>query len=236
MRGSDGVPGVDEPGVDEPGVDEPGVDEPQARAAAAGRPSAGAGRYAAARPDAPVGRGGEPGGRRGDATGSGPVDPAFPRPGGLVVGVGLRRSAAPAEVLGLIRRALAEAGLCSTSVVRLATLAGKAAHPAVRRAAARLGADVDEHPAEVLAGVAVPSPSAAVADAVGSVSVAEAAALASAPGGQLVVPKRKSAAATVAVVRVPGGPADAPASGPARPEPLPVRPETAPAHPVGDLP
>ncbi|MCG6496731.1 Rv2231c family pyridoxal phosphate-dependent protein CobC [Kitasatospora sp. A2-31] len=145
--------------------------------------------------------------------------------------MGLRRSTAPAEVLGLIRRTLAEAGLPRTSVVRLATLAGKAAHPAVRRAAARLGADVDEHPAEVLAGIAVPTPSAAVAEAVGSVSVAEAAALASAPGGELVVPKRKSGAATVAVVRVPGGPADAPTSGPARPRPLPADPEPDPAHP-----
>ncbi|MFD0349612.1 cobalamin biosynthesis protein [Kitasatospora aburaviensis] len=139
-------------------------------------------------------------------------------------------------MLALIRRALAEAGLPSTSVVRLATLAGKAGHPAVRQAAARLGADVDEHAAEVLAGVAVPHPSAAVADAVGSASVAEAAALASAPGGELLVPKRKSAAATVAVVRVPGGPAHAPASGPARSEPRPVHPAPAPAHPVGDLP
>ncbi|MFI8083595.1 cobalamin biosynthesis protein [Kitasatospora sp. NPDC086009] len=126
-------------------------------------------------------------------------------PGALVVGVGLRAAAGPSDVTRLIHRALREAGLPSGSVARLATLTGKGDHPAVRHAAAALGLPVDEHPAEALAAVAVPNPSVAVGSAVGTLSVAEAAALASAPGGELVVPKQKSASATVAVARAARG-------------------------------
>ncbi|WP_405361656.1 cobalamin biosynthesis protein [Kitasatospora sp. NBC_00085] len=130
-----------------------------------------------------------------------PTRPPGPRAGGLVVGVGLREAAAAPEVTRLIRRTLREAGLPASAVARLSTLTGKGGHPAVRRAAALLGLPVDEHTAEELSAVAVPNPSASVGEAVGTMSVAEAAALASAPGGELVVPKRKSATATVAVAR-----------------------------------
>jgi cobalt-precorrin 5A hydrolase / precorrin-3B C17-methyltransferase len=57
------------------------------------------------------------------------------------------------------------------------------------------------HPAAALAAVEVPNPSAVVARAVGTPSVAEAAALVA--GGELVVPKQRSAMATVAVARLP---------------------------------
>ncbi|MER6395731.1 cobalamin biosynthesis protein [Kitasatospora sp. NPDC001603] len=134
-----------------------------------------------------------------------PSAPSALAPGALVVGVGLRAAAGPSDVTRLIHRALREAGLPSGSVARLATLTGKGDHPAVRHAAAALGLPVDEQPAEALAAVAVPNPSAAVGAAVGTLSVAEAAALASAPGGELVVPKQKSATATVAVARAARG-------------------------------
>ena len=60
--------------------------------------------------------------------------------------------------------------------------------------------------ARALAVLDVPNPSRAPMAAVGTPSVAEAAALAAAPGGELLVPKRKSAPgavprATAAVVR-----------------------------------
>ncbi|MED7949252.1 Rv2231c family pyridoxal phosphate-dependent protein CobC [Streptomyces sp. BE303] len=148
-----------------------------------------------------------------DAPGAGEARPGVTAagPGALVVGVGARGSATAAELLGLIRRALAEAGPPGTPVALIATLTGKAAHPAVRRAAAALGVPVAEHPADALATVPVPHPSAVVGAAVGTAGVAEAAALASAPGGELVVPKRKSPAATVAVARLPRHPAPPPA-------------------------
>ncbi|MFB7614117.1 cobalamin biosynthesis protein, partial [Kitasatospora sp. NPDC056181] len=123
------------------------------------------------------------------------------RAGGLVVGVGLREATAVPEVARLIHRTLLEAGLPASDLARLATLTGKGDHPAVRRAAELLGLPVDEHPADELAAVAVPNPSASVGEAVGTTSVAEAAALASAPGGELVVGKQKSATVTVAVAR-----------------------------------
>lgn len=129
------------------------------------------------------------------------LHPGTPAASALVVGVGLREATAPPEVARLIHRALREAGLEVGSVARLATLTGKGDHPAVRRAAALLGVPVDEHAAEDLSAVAVPNPSATVGTAVGTLSVAEAAALASAPGGELVVPKQKSDTVTVAVAR-----------------------------------
>ncbi|MER7705553.1 cobalamin biosynthesis protein [Kitasatospora sp. NPDC097605] len=118
-------------------------------------------------------------------------------------------------MLDLIRRTLASAGLPAGAVGALATLAGKGGHPAVRAAAAALGVPVAEYPAGVLAAVPVPNPSDAVGAAVGTAGVAEAAALAGAGGGhaELVVPKRKSAAATVAVARAPRRPYARPTPG-----------------------
>ncbi|MFG2846652.1 cobalamin biosynthesis protein [Kitasatospora sp. NPDC048296] len=124
----------------------------------------------------------------------------FPR--NLVVGIGAGSGTERAEAMRLLVDTLEENGFARSSVARLATVAGKANHPAVRWAASCLaGVPVDEHPAAKLAGVPVPNPSAVVGTAVGTASVAEAAALASAPGGQLLVAKRKSATATVAIAR-----------------------------------
>ncbi|MFJ6622370.1 cobalamin biosynthesis protein [Kitasatospora sp. NPDC091335] len=148
--------------------------------------------------------------------------PVLPRT--LVAGIGASSRAERTEVLRLLTDTLAEACLARSAVARLATVAGKADHPAVRWAAEHLtGVPVDEYPAAALAGVPVPNPSAVVGAAVGTASVAEAAALASAPGGRLVVAKRRSAGATVAIARatVPGrialldlGPKPGPVLGP----------------------
>ncbi|WP_435613058.1 precorrin-3B C(17)-methyltransferase [Streptomyces sp. bgisy159] len=128
------------------------------------------------------------------------------RPPTLVVGVGASRGAPVAEVLDLIEGTLREAGLSPRSVAELATVDAKSEEPGIVGAAARLGVPVVTYPAEELAAVEVPNPSAAPLAAVGTPSVAEAAALAG--GGELLVPKRKSAArpamATCAVVRRPG--------------------------------
>ncbi|MFD5426963.1 cobalamin biosynthesis protein [Streptomyces sp. NPDC127084] len=124
----------------------------------------------------------------------------------LVVGVGARRGAPPAEVVGLIRAALRElAGDGPETVVALATVETKADEPGLVAAAAALSVPLRAYPARTLAGVPVPNPSGAVRDAVGTASVAEAAALAE--GGELVVPKRTSGEAgrpgtvTCAIVR-----------------------------------
>nr|WP_202510180.1 precorrin-3B C(17)-methyltransferase [Streptomyces sp. SID5643] len=128
------------------------------------------------------------------------------RPPTLVVGVGASKGAPVEEVLGLVRDALREAGLSEASVAELATVDAKAEEAGIVGAARRLGVPLVTYSAGELAGVDVPNPSDAPLAAVGTPSVAEAAALVG--GGELLVPKRKSAAspamATCAVVRRPG--------------------------------
>ncbi|NEB01346.1 precorrin-3B C(17)-methyltransferase [Streptomyces sp. SID13726] len=127
------------------------------------------------------------------------------RPPTLVVGVGTSRGASAEEVLELIEGALREAGLSVRSVAELATVDAKSEEPGIVAAAERLGVALITYPAGELAAVEVPNPSAAPLAAVGTPSVADPAALAG--GGELLVPKRKSAArpamATCAVVRRP---------------------------------
>ncbi|MFE7898559.1 precorrin-3B C(17)-methyltransferase [Streptomyces sp. NPDC057424] len=128
------------------------------------------------------------------------------RPPTLAVGVGASKGAPVEEVLGLVEDALREAGLSVASVAELATVDAKAGEPGIVEAARRLGVPLVTYPAAELAGVDVPHPSDAPLAAVGTPSVAEAAALVG--GGELLAPKRKSAAnpamATCAVVRRPG--------------------------------
>jgi cobalt-precorrin 5A hydrolase / cobalt-factor III methyltransferase / precorrin-3B C17-methyltransferase len=133
-------------------------------------------------------------------------DPPHPaviyRPPSLTVGVGASRGAGPDEILALIEEALAEAGLATASVGGLASVEAKAGEPGLLAAAEALGRPLRVHPAAALAGMEVPNPSEVVLAAVGTPSVAEAAALLEAgDGGELVIAKRRSAMATVAVAR-----------------------------------
>jgi cobalt-precorrin 5A hydrolase/precorrin-3B C17-methyltransferase len=131
------------------------------------------------------------------------VDPPRPavilRPPSLVIGVGASRGVATAEVVDLVDQALS--GLSPRSVHCLATVDAKAGEPGIVEAAARLGVPLVTLSAARLAAIAVPNPSAVVAAAVGTPSVAEAAALHL--GGELLVAKQKSAMATVALARRP---------------------------------
>lgn len=127
-------------------------------------------------------------------------------PPSLVVGVGASKGVPAEEVLTLIEAALRDAGLSSASLAHLATGDAKAEEPGIVEAARRLGVPLVVHDSEELARVEVPHPSDAPLAAVGTPSVAEAAALAG--GGELLVPKRKSeradgqpARATCAVAR-----------------------------------
>ncbi|HEY6798349.1 MAG TPA: precorrin-3B C(17)-methyltransferase [Kineosporiaceae bacterium] len=125
------------------------------------------------------------------------------RPPSLVVGVGASRGAPVGEVLALIDRALTDAGLSPASVRCLATAEVKAGEPGVVEAARVLGVPLVTHAAAALAAVPVPHPSEVVRRAVGTPSVAEAAAVLGdgGPTGELVVDKTASATATVAVAR-----------------------------------
>ena len=128
------------------------------------------------------------------------------RPPSLVVGVGASKGAPVDEVLGLVESAVRDAGLSLASLAELATVDAKSDEPGIVEAARRLGVPLVTYSAEELAAVEVPNPSEAPLSAVGTPSVAEAAALVG--GGELLVPKRKSeradgrpAMATCAVVR-----------------------------------
>jgi cobalt-precorrin 5A hydrolase/precorrin-3B C17-methyltransferase len=124
------------------------------------------------------------------------------RPRSLVVGVGSSAGADPVGMVELVGAALAAAGRHPHAVGVVATLDRKAGEPAIVALAEQLGAQLVTFPADALADVDVPTPSAAVAAAVGTKSVAEAAALlAAGSGGTLVVTKRSSRDATVAVAR-----------------------------------
>ncbi|MGY1820716.1 cobalamin biosynthesis protein [Geodermatophilus sp. SYSU D00079] len=100
-----------------------------------------------------------------------------------------------AEVLAAVDAVLPAAA----DDVRLATLDVRAAEPGLRTAAAARGWPLTGHPAAALAAVGVPAPSARVAAAVGTPSVAEAAALLG--GGPLLVGRTVVGRVTVAVAR-----------------------------------
>ena len=123
------------------------------------------------------------------------------RPPSLVAGVGCSRGASAEEILGLLRASLAEAGLSEGSVAALASVDAKRDEAGLIEVAERLGVPLRFHPAEELAEIETPNPSPVVREAVGTPSVAEAAVLVS--GAELVLQKRKSAMATVALGRLP---------------------------------
>ncbi|HZB82795.1 MAG TPA: precorrin-3B C(17)-methyltransferase [Rubrobacteraceae bacterium] len=123
------------------------------------------------------------------------------RPPSLVVGVGCSRGAGAAEILGLLDSSLREARLSPKSVASLVSIDVKSGEPGLLGAAEELGVPLSFHTAGELAAVEVPNPSTAVAGAVGTPSVAEAAVLVS--GARLLLEKRKSPSATVAIGRLP---------------------------------
>jgi cobalt-precorrin 5A hydrolase / precorrin-3B C17-methyltransferase len=121
------------------------------------------------------------------------------RPPSLVLGIGASSGVDPDELEALVDRTLADAALSAGSVTAVGTADAKAAEPGLLEVCARRGWALTTFPSEQLAGVAVPNPSEHPLRAVGTPSVAEAAALLL--GDELVVEKTKSAMATVAVAR-----------------------------------
>ncbi len=123
------------------------------------------------------------------------------RPPSLVAGGGCSRGVGADEILDLLSRSLAEAGLAEKSVAALASIDVKRDEAGLLEAAEKLDVPIHFHPAEALRAVEAPNPSEVVREAVGTPSVAEAAVISS--GAELVMEKRKSANATVAIGRLP---------------------------------
>lgn len=124
------------------------------------------------------------------------------RPPSLVVGIGTTTDATGPDARDAVSSALADAGLSVLSLGELATIDRRARHPAIAAVAERWGLGVHTFDAGTLDAIEVPTPSDVVAEAVGTHSVAEAAALAAAgPGAELVVAKTIGSRVTVAVAR-----------------------------------
>lgn len=111
------------------------------------------------------------------------------------VGLGARSGVRAEEVLAAVDAVLPH----DSGAVVLATLDVRAHEPGIRQAAARRGWILVGHSAADLGRVATPTTSDRVAAAVGTGSVAEAAALLD--GGSLVVPRTVHGRVTVAVAR-----------------------------------
>jgi cobalt-precorrin 5A hydrolase/precorrin-3B C17-methyltransferase len=126
------------------------------------------------------------------------------RPPSLVVGVGASRGVTAEAVGAVVDAALR--GLAPESVRALATVDLKADEEGIRAVARERGWPLLTYPAADLAGEDVPNPSEVVRAAVGTPSVAEAAALRAARdagrGATLVVPKQVTPTATAAVARL----------------------------------
>ena len=106
------------------------------------------------------------------------------RPPTLVAGIGTSTGAPPEEVAALLARSLAEAELDAACLAEVATIDRRADEPAIHA----LGRPLRVFRAETLRSISVPTPSSTVQSAVGTPSVAEAAALlAAGPGAELVV-------------------------------------------------
>lgn len=127
------------------------------------------------------------------------------RPHTLVAGIGASRGVTSDEVLTLLRAAFAEAGLATGSVAMMASATLKSDEAGILEAAAVLEVPLRCFPTEDLAAVEVPTPSAVVAMHVQTASVCEAAALLASGASTLLLAKRKSAHATVAIARIAEG-------------------------------
>ncbi|HET6875388.1 MAG TPA: precorrin-3B C(17)-methyltransferase, partial [Acidimicrobiales bacterium] len=124
------------------------------------------------------------------------------RPRSLVIGVGASRGADPAALAAAVAEALRNGGLHPAAVGAVATADIKADEQAILDLAAAVKVPLLTFPAEVLAGQSVPNPSEIVDAAVGTPSVAEAAALVAAgPAAELVIAKVKTGDSTAAVAR-----------------------------------
>ncbi len=123
---------------------------------------------------------------------------AVARPRRLVLGIGCSTEATADEAVSAALETLTDAGLAPAGVRAVATIDRRREHPATTGLARSLGCDLQAFPARKLAAVAVPTASERVQEAVGTGSVAEAAALLAA-GGRLLVRKRTARTVTVAV-------------------------------------
>jgi cobalt-precorrin 5A hydrolase len=115
--------------------------------------------------------------------------------------MGCHKGTPAAEIVQFITDTFAHERLSLLSLRALASIAAKKDEPGLLEAARRLGVEFLWFTAAELQQITVPNPSRQAARHVGAKSVSEAAAL-QAGRGELILPKRKSRNATLAVARV----------------------------------
>ena len=126
------------------------------------------------------------------------------RPPSLVAGIGCNRGTAADEIRELLLATLRNAGLCRVSLRGLASIDLKADEPGLIALAQELCLPLEFFGREEINRVedAVQTPSAMVEKHIGVKSVCEATAILATHGGELIVPKRTTRNATVAIARV----------------------------------
>jgi cobalt-precorrin 5A hydrolase len=115
----------------------------------------------------------------------------------LCIGGGFTTSVTAKDIVAAVKAVPAAQG----KIVVLATVAAKAESSALLTAAHELNVPIVSFAPDVLARVQVPSPSPRVENAVGTASVAEAAAILASGGGRLVLAKTARDGVTVAAAR-----------------------------------
>lgn len=124
------------------------------------------------------------------------------RPRNLVVGIGCNRGTPTGEILGFLRDVFRRERLAPLSIRNLASVDLKSDEAGLLAAAASLGRPVHFFSRQELDRIEVLNPSATVQKHIGIESVCEAAALLSARGTALLVPKQKTPNVTLAIARV----------------------------------
>ncbi|CAN7300513.1 cobalamin biosynthesis protein [Rhizobium sp. LjRoot254] len=120
----------------------------------------------------------------------------------LVIGLGVSQTASGREAADAAMQALSAAGLQDEAVLAIATIFGRAEHPAVQAVASYFGVSVIVFDATRLEQETprLANPSDGLFERIGCHGVAEAAALAATgPAGALVIEKTKSGGVTIAV-------------------------------------
>ncbi|PLX43285.1 MAG: hypothetical protein C0609_08745 [Deltaproteobacteria bacterium] len=124
------------------------------------------------------------------------------RPPLVAIGVGCRKDADPARVEEGVLSALREGGISRLAVGVVASVDAKRDEEAIIKLAEKLGVEYATFTAEELGGYKTPNPSPRVEEAVGTPSVCEAAALAAAAGGDLILEKRSGGVWTLAAALI----------------------------------
>jgi cobalt-precorrin 5A hydrolase len=138
-----------------------------------------------------------------DRLGTAPPGALVLRPPTLVAGIGCNRNTEAEEIRGLLLATLRESGLAAASLKGLASVDLKGDEPGLISVAEELGLFLKLFGRAELGALQdrVPTPSAAVEKHIGVKSVCEAAAILASRGGELIVPKRSTRNATVAIAR-----------------------------------